>query len=107
MSTESERKTDLRVTDGVTHLGSKRPVLQQQSGDRRKRHAEQGHENITHSEVDNEVIGDGPHTWRRLYHMADKPVARQSKQENEAVHYVHCCLIIWGCINTPRSVVAR
>jgi len=38
--------------------------------------------------------------------MADKPVARQSKQENEAIHYVHCCLIIRGCINTPRSVVA-
>jgi hypothetical protein len=32
--------TDLRITDGVTHLGAKGPVLEQQSGDRRKWHAE-------------------------------------------------------------------
>lgn len=107
VSMEINRWTDLRITDGVTHLGSKGPVLEQQSGHRRKWHTEERHEDVAHSKVDYEVIGDGPHPWRRLYHVANKPVARQSKQEDEAIHYVHCCLIVWGCINTTRSILAR
>jgi hypothetical protein len=38
--------------------------------------------------------------------MAYKAVASQRKQKDETVHYVHCCLIVRGCVNTAWSVVA-
>lgn len=98
--------TDLGIADDLTHLGSERPVLQQQSGNRRKWHAEKRHENVTHSKVDNVVISDGPHMRTRLYYVAYKAVTSQRKQEDETVHYVHCGLIVRGCVNTAWSVVA-
>jgi hypothetical protein len=98
--------TDLRIADGLAHLGSEGPVLEQQSGDGRKWDAEECHENVAHSEVDNEVVSDGPHAWTRLYYMTYKAVTRQCKQEDEAVHYVHCCLIIRGRVDTAWSIVA-
>lgn len=42
----------------------------------------------------------------RLHYVAHKAVASHRKQEDETVHYVHCRLIVRGCVNTAWSIVA-
>lgn len=51
----------LGEADGVAQVAAERPVLQQQCGDERERHAEKRHEQVTDGHVHDEQIGDRVH----------------------------------------------
>lgn len=45
----------------MTELHAEGPVLQQQRGDEGEGHAEQGHEDVAHGQVEQPVVGGGAH----------------------------------------------
>jgi len=72
----------------VAQVVAERPVLQQERGDERERHAEHGHEQVADGHVHDEQVGDGVHLGGERDHVAHQPVADQRHREHRRVHQV-------------------
>lgn len=72
----------------MTQVAAERPVLEQQRGDERERHAEQRHEQVADGHVHDEQVGDRVHLRREHDHVAHQPVADQRHDEHDRVRQV-------------------
>jgi len=79
------RDTHLEVRHSLAELEAEEPGLGDVPEDR-GRQADEQNQQVGHRQVDDEVIGDGPHGVIAINGHADERVADQADHEDEAVH---------------------